>query len=120
MLGVCAQGPVNLPATPLTLVRLILDLVLAVGYAWFWVHCARPMLVWRQAGPWTYRLVLWVTTFTVATWVGEFLAQLARMRFAFGMASWWAAVVVGTLWLAIVGIGYLNQYRILMRLMGGR
>jgi hypothetical protein len=65
-------------------------------------------------------LVLWVTILTVATWVGEFVALLARTRFALGVASWLVAVVVGTLWLAIVGIGWLNQYRILMRLTGGR
>jgi hypothetical protein len=103
--------------------RLILDavlLIVAIGYAWFWPHCARPMLVWRHAGPWTYRLVLWVTIVAVATYVAVLLSRFASFRYAFGTPVWWATVIAFVSWVAIVGIGYLDQYRTLMRVTRAR
>jgi hypothetical protein len=99
--------------------RLVFEIVSIAGTSWFWPHCARPSLVWLRAGPVVYRLVLGVTVLTVATFVGQVLAELARVSFDWGSPRWWIALIVGGLWIVVVGLGW-PRYSLLLRLAGGR
>ena len=100
------------------LVRLILDVSAIPLTAWFWWHCARPVLVYDRAGMRTYRLVLGVTTLAIAGYAGQALAAICGVRFSFGSPVWLTFLIVGGLWIAVVGLGWMNGYRLLGRLLG--
>ena len=81
---------------------------------WFWVHCARPMLRYRGAGPMTTRLMFGVTVYTV---VAESLFVLASVSGHPSQTLW---LIAGLPWLVIVGLPYLDDYRSVVRLGRGR
>lgn len=90
-----------------------LALFLVVSPAWFWSHCARPTLDAQQATPMAYRIVLGTTIMLMAAstfdLVGE-LAQLDLTAWLYGLF-----ILIWASWVLIVGLGYLQGYRLLIR-----
>ena len=97
-------------AAAVQLVFVVLALVMLVGAAWFWVHCAKPMLRYRRAGPMTTGLLLGVTGYTV---VAEAIFIAATVTGRTSLLMW---SVAGLPWLLIVGLPYFDEYRSLVRL----
>jgi len=99
----------------LELLFVLLGGFMLVTVAWFWGHCATPMLRARHAGPMTSGLLFGVSIFTV---VAEAVFMAATV--ATGHASQYVWFVAAFPWLLIVGLPYLDDYRTLVRLSRGR
>jgi hypothetical protein len=93
----------------------LLGAVMLVIQAWFWVHCAKPMLRARHAGPMTTGLLFAVSVYTV---VAEAVFMAAAV--ISGHASQLVWLVAGLPWFLIVGLPYFDDYRTLVRLSRGR
>ena len=96
------------------LLYVLLGAVMLVLPPWFWVHCAKPMLHYRSAGPMTTGLLLAVTVYTVVA-EALFLASTAS-----GHPSQLLWFIAGLPWVVIVGLPYLDDYRSVVRLGRGR
>ena len=89
---------------------MLLGAVLLVGVPWFWVHCAKPMLLYQRAGPMTTGLLFGVTVYSV-------IAEAVFVAVAVsGHPSQLVWFIAGLPWLLIVGLPYLDDYRSLVRL----
>jgi hypothetical protein len=95
--------------------RLSMDILGGLLTAWFWPHCARPALIALRAAPVAHWLVLGVTVLTVVAYA---LAAVADIAGFYGGARWWITLVVGGLWFLVVGLGYLQNYKLLLRATG--
>lgn len=95
--------------------QISVDILGCVLTAWFWPHCARPALTALRAAPVAHRLVLGVTVLTVIAYA---LAAIADIAGIYGAARWWVTLIVGALWFFIVGFGYLQNYKLLLRATG--
>jgi|1185.fasta_scaffold33118_2 hypothetical protein len=84
--------------------------VMVVLTVWFWPHCAKPMLRFRNAGPMTTRLLFGVTVYTVVAEVVFIAATVV------GHGSQLLWFIANLPWLFIVGIPYLDDYRTVVRL----
>jgi hypothetical protein len=91
-----------------------LGALIVVIAVWFWVHCAQPMLRYQGAGPITMGLLFAVTIYTV---VAE-AVFIAATAVGHGTQLMW--FIAGLPWLLIVALPYLDDYRILVRIGGGR
>jgi hypothetical protein len=94
----------------LELLNVLLGAVMLVLPAWFWVHCAKPMLHYRGAGLMTTGLMFGVTVYTV---VAEAVYVAATIS---GHPSQLIWLIAGLPWLVIVGLPYLDDYRSVVRL----
>jgi hypothetical protein len=94
----------------LELLYALLGVLLLVLAPWFWVHCAKPMLGYRSAGPMTTRLLFGITAYTV---VAEAVFVSATVSGHLSQFMW---SIAGLPWLVIVGLPYLGDYRFLVRL----
>src|SRR5436190_6120235 len=94
----------------LELLFVLLGGVMLVNAAWFWAHCASPMLRARHAGPMTTGLLFGVSIFTIVA-EAAFIATVVS-----GHASQFVWFVAGFPWLLMVGLPYLDDYRTLARL----
>ena len=88
----------------------LLGAVMLVLVPWFWVHCAKPMLRYRRAGPMTTGLLFGVTIYTVGA-EAVFVAAAVS-----GHPSQLMWLIAGLPWLLIVGLPYGDDYRSLVRL----
>lgn len=96
--------------SPLSLVLHVVVIALA---AWFWPHCARPVLEARRAPAAAYWLVFGVTMLTVGVWATSAVAMLADLGSA--ETRYWMRSIVGGAWILNVGLGYLQNYALLLR-----
>jgi hypothetical protein len=92
-----------------------LNIVIVALAAWFWPHCARPALTAVRAAPAATWLVLGITILTVVVYTLGAAAEIARIG---GAAKWWITTIIGVLWMLIVGLGYFQNYALLVRLTG--
>lgn len=92
---------------------LVLDIVIVVLAAWFWPHCARPALTAERASAVAHSPVLGVTVLTVITYS---LLAVDDVTQVFRATRWWVYLITGGLWIAVVGLGYLQNYAWLRRL----
>jgi hypothetical protein len=92
--------------------RLALDFFVIVLAAWFWPHCARPVLIANRASPAAHWLVLAVTVLMVAAHALDAVAEIAQVGYAIPS---WSIAIVGGLWTLVVGLGYLQDYALLRR-----
>jgi hypothetical protein len=95
--------------------RLSLDILGGLLAAWFWPHCAKPSLTALRAAPAAHRIVLGITVLTV---VGFGLAAVADIARIYGGTRWWITLIVGALWILVVGLGYWQDYKLLRRATG--
>ncbi len=88
----------------------------ALIFAWFWPHCARPLLIAARARPPATTLVLVLTLVAVGVWsagaVVRFIDHPSRILY-------WLEVASGVAWVLVVGVGYLTGYRNLVHATGG-
>jgi hypothetical protein len=96
--------------SPLEPLYVLFGAVMLVLPPWFWVHCAKPMLRSRSAGPMTTGLLFGVTIYTV---VAEAVFVAATVS---GHPSQLVWFIAGLPWLVIVGLPYLDDYRSVIRL----
>lgn len=94
--------------TPLYVAGLVL---ISVGMAWFWTHCARPALRWMTAPPWAFRIILAIT---VAAAVAPLIRSVSVLTDELETVSYWLFGITGAMWIVVVGLGY-PRYRILVR-----
>jgi hypothetical protein len=81
----------------------------------FWIHCARPCLVGRRARPLAFWIAGGTSLATAATSLGSaWLVIAGRTDVAF-----WLYSVGGIAWLIVLGGGYFDAYRVLVRWTGG-
>jgi hypothetical protein len=78
--------------------------------AWFWVHCAKPMVRYQSAGPMTTSLLFGVTLHTV---VAEAVFIGATVVGHGSQVMWFIA---GLPWLFVVALPYLDDYSTLARI----
>jgi hypothetical protein len=95
--------------------RLSLDILGGLLAAWFWPHCAKPSLTALRAASAAHRIVLGITGLTV---VGCALAAVADIARIYGGTRWWITLGVGALWIFVVGLGYLQDFKLLRRATG--
>ena len=94
----------------LELLYVLLGVLMLVLPPWFWVHCAKPMLRDRGAGPMTTALLFGVTIYTV---VAEAVFVATTISGHPSQLIWFIA---GLPWLVIVGLPYFDEYRSVVRL----
>jgi hypothetical protein len=95
---------------------LALDILVVALSAWFWRDCARPALTAQRASPIAHWLVLGVTVLTIFAYALFAVDDLAQFL---GPTRWWIALITGALWISVVGLGYLQNYALLLRLTRG-
>jgi len=96
--------------------QIAVGLIYAALVTWFWPHCASPCLRLSRARPMALQIALAVTVVAVAgSLLTVALVALGRRDMAF--VAW---SVPGLAWLLVVGIGFETQYRLLIRVTGGR
>jgi hypothetical protein len=103
-------GSITATVAALELLYVLLGGLMLVLPPWFWVHCAKPMLRYRSAGPITTSLLFGVTVYTVVA-EAVFVAATAS-----GHTSQLLWFVAGLPWFVIVGLPYLDEYRTVVRL----
>jgi hypothetical protein len=96
--------------------EIAVGLIYAALVCWFWPHCASPSLRLGRARPAALRIVRAVTVIAVGGSVLA-LALVAAGRRDVAFVAW---SVPGLTWLLVVGIGFETQYRLLIRVTGGR
>lgn len=84
--------------------------------AWFWLHCARPCLLAAGARRAARNLVLGVTLLVMAVSLVDAVTQITNRQ---GLITYWLGMVGWVAWMLIVGVGYLTEYRTLIRFTGG-
>jgi tellurite resistance protein TehA-like permease len=97
-----------------------IDAVVPVAFviiaAWFWRHCARPCLLAAGARRPAMNLVLGVTLLAMVVYLVDAVTQITNRQ---GLITFWLALVGSVAWILIVAVGYLNEYRALIRFTGG-
>ena len=81
----------------------------------FWVHCARPCLAASRARPLAFRVAGGISLVTAVTSVGGASLLIAGRA----DAAFWLYSVGGIAWLVVLGAGYFDGYRTLVRWTGG-
>jgi hypothetical protein len=79
---------------------------------WFWRHCARPMLASLRAPRAAFRIIITVTSIAV---VANGLVAIAAVADVAGSTTWLVGLVGQGAWVIVVGFGYLQEYRFLVR-----
>lgn len=97
----------------MAVLSLAVDILIVGLAAWFWPHCARPALTAQHASAVAHWLVLGVTVLTVITYS---LFAVDDVTEVFRATRWWIYLITGGLWIAVVGLGYLQNYALLLRL----
>ena len=95
---------------PLVTAALAVFFIVASG--WFWPHCAEPMLRYVRAPTLARRIVLLVTVVAI---IGQIVRIAALVFDVDAFAPFALVVVTGALWIVVVGLGYLTDYRWLVR-----
>jgi hypothetical protein len=96
--------------------QIAVGLIYAALVSWFWPHCASPCLRLSRARPAARGIVLAVTLMAiVGSLLTVALVAIGERDVAFVVWS-----VPGLTWLLVVGIGFETQYRLLIRVTGGR
>jgi hypothetical protein len=98
-------------------VNLAVDLFAIALTAWFWPHCAKPVLIYYRATPAAQWIVLGVSALQIAAY--GFFAGAEFVPIAF-QTRLWILGTTGGLWLLVVGAGYLQNYSLLRRVTGKR
>ena len=83
--------------------------------AWFWFHCARPCLAAVRARPLAFWVARGTSVVTVVTSLGAASLAIAGRN----DAAFWLYSVGGIAWLVVLGGGYFDAYRMLVRWTGG-
>lgn len=85
---------------------------------WFWRHCAKPSLAFHRARRSAIGLLLALSVIATVAY-GYFVV---RVGLPLDLRRVVSPIAQGVLvvWFAIVGLGYLNDFRVLIRLTGGR
>jgi hypothetical protein len=99
------------------IINVLLGLGAVVLAGWFWLHCARPCLVAFGARPVALQIVLAISVLLGAAnlvWLGSLVSHVGRS------VAWWALMATFLAWIIVVGLGFLNSYKFLIRLTGGR
>jgi hypothetical protein len=100
-------------ASGMDLLNLALNIVIVALAAWFWPHCARPALIAQRASPVAYWLVLGVTILLIGVHAVFAVAAIAQVDIP---SRVWIDLISLLLYLSIVGLGYLQNYALLLRL----
>lgn len=87
--------------------------VIVVGSTYFWLHCAEPVLRATDAPRAARRVVFWVTAFVVAAFALDAAAYLTEIGEDVVRPL---AQLAGPLWTIVVALGFLQDYKFLIRL----
>lgn len=94
------------------------DLFLIVGLPWFWSHCARPCLVAMHARSAAFRLVLGLTAAAILASAIDLVFRLLSLAELHSAARPVLLLVI-VAYVVAVGGGFLNNYKVLIRITGG-
>lgn len=86
--------------------------------ALFWSHCARPTLRAQYASPLAHRVVLDTTILLMTTYTLELVSELAALELSVWIYGLF--MLIWVTWILVVGLGYLQGYRFLIRATGER